>query len=497
MNTQIEKLSVGEKVGYSLGDLAANLVFQTLITFIAYYYTDVYKLEASTAQWVIATCGIIGGVLFAPIMGIIADRTRTRWGRYRPWILWTAVPFGLMVLLTFTTPDLSYDAKVAYAFATYLCLMLLYTANNLPYSSLSGVLTGNMSERNSLSSYRFVAVMVAQFTVQVLLRPLVLVLGNGDEVLGFERIMMFFAVAGVICFFITFFVTRERVIEKQTENSTILQDVKDLSKNVPWIIMLFVTILVFINLALKGGTYVYYFKYYASQGALTAFLDGIGFTGLIAGIQSIWPNFEWPEAVDASAFALFNGAGIIMMIVGIGLTRPLADRFGKRDVYVAALFASTLFVLAFVVIPRDAVGWMFLSQILHGFFYGITIPLLWAMIADVADYSEWKNHRRATAIIFSAMILGLKAGLTIGGTLVVTFLAAYGYESGLEEQGADSIHGIKMTLSVFASIPFFLACGLLFFYKINKQMENQIEQDLAQRRLTAPTETTTESTPTL
>lgn len=483
MTSRSEKLSVTEKVGYSLGDLAANLVFQTLVTFIAYYYTDVYRLDPSTAQWVIATCGILGGVLFAPIMGMIADRTRTRWGHYRPWILWTSVPFGLMVFLTFTTPDMSYGAKVTYAFATYLALMLLYTANNLPYSSLSGVLTGNMSERNSLSSYRFVAVMVAQFVVQVLLRPVVLVLGNGDEALGFERIMMGFAVVGVLCFLITFFTTRERVFEARGESSTILEDLGDLVKNVPWIIMLFVTILVFVTLALKGGTYVYYFKYYASQSELSAFLDGIGFTGLIANIQSVWPNFRWPEDVDASAFGLFNGAGIIMMIVGIGFARPLADRFGKRDVFGTALFISTLFVLAFVAIPRDAVGLMFTSQILHGFFYGITIPLLWAMIADVADYSEWKNHRRATAVIFSAMILGLKAGLTIGSTLVVTFLAAYGYESGLSEQSNYSVHGIKMTMSVYASIPFFLACGLLFFYKINKKTESRIELDLGERRL--------------
>ena len=193
MNNQSQILSVKEKVGYSLGDLAANLVFQTMVTFIAYYYTDVYKLEASTAQWVIATCGIIGGVLFAPIMGAISDRTRTRWGRYRPWILWTSIPFGVMVLLTFTTPDVSYDMKVVYAFATYLALVTLYTANNLPYSSLSGVLTGNMSQRNSLSAYRFVAVMVAQFTVQVLLRPIVLILGDGNEAVGFEKIMMIFA----------------------------------------------------------------------------------------------------------------------------------------------------------------------------------------------------------------------------------------------------------------------------------------------------------------
>lgn len=482
MNNQSQILTVKEKVGYSLGDLAANLVFQTMVTFIAYYYTDVYKLEASTAQWVIATCGIIGGVLFAPVMGVIADRTRTRWGRYRPWILWTSVPFGVMVLLTFTTPDVSYEMKVVYAFATYLALVTLYTANNLPYSSLSGVLTGNMSQRNSLSAYRFVAVMVAQFVVQVLLRPVVLILGDGDEAVGFEKIMMIFAIVGVIFFLITFFTTRERVMEKPSETSSIAQDAGDLFRNLPWIILLFVTVLVFTNLALKGGTYVYYFKYYAGQAALAEFLSDIGFTGMIASIQEIWPNFKWPEEPDASAFGLFNGAGIILMIVGIGFARPLADRFGKRNVYGLGLFLSTLPLLAFMVIPRDAIGVMFVSQILHGFFYGITIPLLWAMTADVADYSEWRNHRRATGVIFSAMILGLKGGLTLGGTLVVAILAAYGYEAGQAEQSDESILGIRLMMSLYASIPFLIACGLLFFYRINKSVENQIEKELGDRR---------------
>src|SRR5690554_3580067 len=264
MNTQSHILTFREKFGYSLGDLAANLVFQTLVTFIAYYYTDVYKLEASTAQWVIGTCGIIGGVIFAPVMGMIADRTRTRWGRYRPWILWTSVPFGVMVLLTFTTPDLSYNAKVTYAFVTYLALMLLYSANNLPYASLSGVLTGNMSERNSLSSYRFVAVMVAQFVVQVLLLPLVLILGAGDKAVGFEKAMLFFSVIGSIFFIITFLTTRERVLPVAEGRSSIAQDLSDLVKNRPWIVMLIVTVLVFVTLPLKAGMYIYYFENYLS-----------------------------------------------------------------------------------------------------------------------------------------------------------------------------------------------------------------------------------------
>lgn len=479
-----QKLSVVEKVGYSLGDLAANLVFQTFVTFIAYYYTDVYGLAPDKAQWVIGTCGLLGGVVLAPIIGALADRTRTRWGSYRPWILFTSVPFAVLIFLTFSTPNLGETGKLIYAFATLLLLMSLYTSNNLPYSALSGVLTGNMAERNSLSAYRFVAVMVAQFIIQALLRPLVLVMGDGNEAVGFEKVMQIFAIASVICFVITFLTTKERMQPEKSDNS-IGQDINDLFHNWPWAVMLFSVVLLFITLALKGGAYVYYFKYYADTQALTQFFNTIGFTQLIATIQGIWPNFKWPTEPDASAFGLFNGAGILMMIVGIGLSKPLADRFGKRNTFGVGLFISTLFILIFFAIPKDAIGLMFTSQILHGFTYGITIPLLWAMIADVADFSEWKNFRRATGIIFSAMILGLKGGLTIGSSVLVGLLAGYGYQRGLALQADETIDGIRLIVSLYASIPFFAICVLMYFYPINKKMETQIESDLNERRKAA------------
>ncbi len=479
-----QKLSVVEKVGYSLGDLAANLVFQTFVTFIAYYYTDVYGLAPDKAQWVIGTCGLLGGVVLAPIIGALADRTRTRWGSYRPWILFTSVPFAVLIFLTFSTPNLGETGKLIYAFATLLLLMSLYTSNNLPYSALSGVLTGNMAERNSLSAYRFVAVMVAQFIIQALLRPLVLVMGDGNEAVGFEKVMQIFAIASVICFVITFLTTKERMQPEKSDNS-IGQDINDLFHNWPWAVMLFSVVLLFITLALKGGAYVYYFKYYADTQALTQFFNTIGFTQLIATIQGIWPNFKWPTEPDASAFGLFNGAGILMMIVGIGLSKPLADRFGKRNTFGVGLFISTLFILIFFAIPKDAIGLMFTSQILHGFTYGVTIPLLWAMIADVADFSEWKNFRRATGIIFSAMILGLKGGLTIGSSVLVGLLAGYGYQRGLALQADETIDGIRLIVSLYASIPFFAICVLMYFYPINKKMETQIESDLNERRKAA------------
>ena len=221
MNRNTQKLSIREKVGYSLGDLSANLIFQTLMTFLAFFYTDVYKIPAATASTIIFTGGMIGA-FFNPIMGAIADRTNTRWGKFRPWILWTSVPFGIMALLAFSTPDFSENGKVAYAFITYFLLVIVYSANNLPYSALSGVLTGDMAERNSLSSYRFVAVMVAQFIIQVLLLPLVLILGDGDKTVGFKNTMGTFAIVGIIFLLITFLTTKERIVPKPEQKSSVL-----------------------------------------------------------------------------------------------------------------------------------------------------------------------------------------------------------------------------------------------------------------------------------
>ncbi len=487
MTSKPEALSVREKIGYSLGDLAANLIFQTLVTFLAFFYTDVYRIPAGTAATIIFVVGLLGAFVFTPLMGIVADRTNTRWGKFRPWILWTAVPFGVLSLLAFTTPDLGPQGKIFYALATYTLLVMVYSANNLPYSALSGVLTGNMAERNSLSAYRFVAVMLAQFIIQVLLLPLVLILGGGDKAQGFQNAMTLFAVVGTVFFLITFFTTRERIVPAPEQKSSVAQDLSDLARNRPWVVMLALTILVFVTLALKGGMYVYYFQHYLSEAHLAAFLENIGFNGFIGGLNALLVGagltaFQWPEDAPTSAFSLFNAGGIAFMIVGIGFSRRLANRFGKRDVFGGALFLSTLFLLAFWFYPPEAIGLVFVSQILHGFFYGITIPLLWAMIADVADYSEWKNHRRATAIVFSAMLCGLKVGLSVGGALVAGILAHYGYDPDAAVQSPGTVDSIRMAISVYAAIPFLAGVALLFAYEIGKAMETRIEQDLSARR---------------
>jgi glycoside/pentoside/hexuronide:cation symporter, GPH family len=471
MNPASQKLSVREKIGYSLGDLAANLVFQTLVTYLAYFYTDIYGLNTKDASAVILTVGLIAAFGFNPLVGALADRTRSKWGKFRPWILWTAVPLGVVAMLAFTTPDFSYKGKVIYALITYTLLLLLYAANNLPYSALSGVITGDMKDRNSMSSYRFVAVMFSQFFVQVFMYNFIISAGHGDKAVGMSKVMTVLAIIGTVMLLICFFTTKERVVPKAEQKSSLKEDLSDLVKNKPWVIMLITTTLVFITLAMKGGSYVYYFENYVDKAELTRFLEPF---------KKFLPTFENDTSLS---LGVFNGGGILAGLIGIMISPKFTNHYGKRNVFMASLFISTLFIISFYFLSAQSIGLIFGMQILHGFFYGISTPVLWTMIADVADFSEWKTNRRATAIIFSAMMVGLKAGLSIGSSLVAWILGSYGYmPKSTAGQTESAINGTKMLISFYPAIPFLLAVGLLFFYEINKAKEMQIENDLKARR---------------
>lgn len=470
MNETSQQLSVKEKIGYSLGDLSANLVFQTLMMFLLVFYTDVYGLNPSTAGTIIFVGGI-AGAFFNLLMGAIADRTSTRWGKFRPWILWTALPFGIMAILAFTTPNFGMTGKIVYASITYFLLLVAYSANNLPYSALSGVMTGDMVERTSLSSYRFVAVTVAQFITLALLLPLVDLLGGGDQKLGYERTIMVFAGIAVVCFIITFLTTKERIVPTEAQKSSVKEDVKDLTKNRPWIIVFIVTTIMFVALALRGGMYVYFFQDYVSEISLSAFFDNLGMG-----------DSKWITNVSNFGYSVFNTIGIVAALLGIALSKPLAKKYGKRNAFIFGLIVASLFQMSMILFKPENLTGIFITNFLISFFYGITTPLLWAMIGDVADFSEWKNNRRATGMVFSAMIFGLKAGLGIGGAIAGFILSVYGYEAAVASQSSEVLLGIRMSVSIYTGILFLFCALLLFFYQINKGMELKIEKDLLARR---------------
>ena len=441
------KIPVKEKVGYALGDAAANFIFQTMLVFQLAFYTDTFGITAAAAGTLFLVVRFWDAI-FDPLMGVIADRTKTRWGKFRPWVLWTAVPFGIMGFLTFTTPHFGPHGKLVYAYVTYIGLMMVYSANNLPYSALSGVITGDLIERTSLSTYRFVLAMSAAFVIQGLALPMVNYFGHGDSAKGYQYTMGLFSVLAVLFFVITFATTKERVQPDPAQKSSVKQDFADLIGNGPWLAIFALTIFVFITLSMRGGVMLYYFKYFVNREDL---------------------------------FSLFNVCGLGATIVGVIGSTPLAKRYGKRDVFGVGLAGTVVFTAAFVAIPRTAIVAMFAVEMLRQLAYGFTIPLLWAMMADVADYSEWKNRRRATAIVFSGIVFALKAGLGFGGAIGGWLLSSYGYVPNAV-QTEHALDGIRYTASVFPAATFLIGVLCLFFYPINKRLEIQITDDLAARR---------------
>ena len=447
MKSDSDKLSVVEKVGYGLGDMAANFIFQTMVMFQLAFYTDTFGITAAAAGTLLVVVRVFDAI-FDPIMGAIADRTNTRWGKFRPWVLWTAVPFGIMGFLTFVTPDLSPAGKLAYAYITYVLLMAVYSANNLPYSALSGVITGDLAERTSLSSYRFVCAMIAQLVIQGLALPMVHYFGQGDSAKGYQYTIGIFSALAVVLFFITFATTTERIRPAPDQTASTRQHFADLTKNGPWMAMFALTFILFITLSMRGSVVLYYFKYYVGRENL---------------------------------FSAFNVAGTTATIIGIFFSKGLAMRYGKRAVFIAGLAGTAVFTLAFLPLSPSAIAPMFAAEILRQFVYGLTIPLLWAMMADVADYSEWRNRRRATGIVFSAIVFALKAGLGFGGAITGYVLAHYGYVPNVD-QTATALNGIRLTMSAFSAIGFAMCAACLFFYSIDKAGEIRITSELKDRR---------------
>jgi sugar (glycoside-pentoside-hexuronide) transporter len=440
-------LSVREKAGYALGDTAANLIFQTMVMFQLVFYTDTFGITAAAAGTLLVVVRVWDAI-FDPIMGVLADRTNTRWGKFRPWVLWTAIPFGIMGFLTFVTPNFDPSGKLVYAYVTYIVLMMVYSANNLPYSALSGVMTGDLGERTSLSSYRFVFAMIAALIVQGLALPMVHYFGGNDSARGYQMTMGIFSALAVIFFFVTFASTRERIQPAPDQKASIRQHFTDLLTNGPWKAMFALTLVLFLTLAMRGSAVLYYFRYYVG---------------------------------DESLFSLFNVLGTCATIIGIFFSKGLAMKYGKRNLFIGGLAFTVLFTAFFAVLSPRATVLIFAMEILRQFAYGFTIPLLWAMMADVADYSEWKNRRRATGIVFSAIVFALKAGLGFGGAITGYVLSLYGYVPNAA-QTPETLDGIRLTMSIYPAVTFGICIVCLFFYGITKEKEIQITTDLAERR---------------
>jgi Na+/melibiose symporter-like transporter len=486
MTDPSQRLSFTEKAGYSLGDGAANFVFFSMILFQLNFYTETLGIAAVTAGSLLLV-GRLWDAFFDPLMGVMADRTNTRWGKFRPWVLWTAVPWGVMMVLAYSAPDLSQKGKIVYACVTNVLLMTLYSANNTPYSAMTGVMTGDVNERTRLSSYRFVSAMIAQLVVGGFTLPLVAKFGHGNNARGWQLTMALWATVCVVLFLITFLTTRERIQPPPQQRSSPKQDFGYLLKNGPWIAMFILTLAHFIVLAMRGGTMFYYFDYCLDKDRLYDFLAGGGLANAGSGWwHSLLNTFGLiidadKKNVASVGFSLFNMSTQFVTVVGVAFSTWLSIKFGKRAVAIAGFATTTIFMVLFVAMPPDAIFGNYILEWARALTYGPTIPLLWAMFADVVDYAEWKTGRRTTGVIYATILFGLKAGLSLGGFIAGVLLSAYGYKAGVA-QTPHAMQGIRLIISVYPAVFFGIVLVCLLGYKITKRLNLQIQDELAARR---------------
>jgi GPH family glycoside/pentoside/hexuronide:cation symporter len=481
-----ERLPLSEKIGYSCADAAANLVFMAMVVFQTSFYTDVFGLALNSAANVVLIARLWDAV-WDPIMGVIADRTKTRWGRFRPWILWTAVPWAAAMIAAYTTPDFeNKDTMFYYALVTNVLLMTLYSMNNMPYAALGGVMTADVDERTALNSYRFIAVNVAQLMVVGLTLPLVAKFAgaSNDRQHGWQVTMAIYAALCLGLFLITFLTTRERVEPPPKQQTTAKQDFADLFANRPWLVMFLMTLAHFAILSMRGGAMYQYYQNVADKPALYAWLQNFGLDRVSPDSLLGWLGYSAKADLSNAADVANSLIGVVDKVVTIAvilLTVKLAKKFGKKTVAVAGFALATVAQASFYLVSPTNVWGMLGVTVLVAAVYAPTISLVWAIYADVADYSEWKTGRRATGMVFATICFALKAGLSLGGYFQLKIMESSGYVSG-QLHTPVSLDAIHRTCSVYVAILFALCTALLIAYQINKNLTLQIAADLAERR---------------
>jgi GPH family glycoside/pentoside/hexuronide:cation symporter len=459
--TQVFKsLSIKEKIGYGIGDSASSIFYKLFTTFLIFFYTDVFGISAAAAGTMILITRFWDAAN-DPLMGLIADRTSSRWGKFRPYLLWVAIPFGIVGVLTFTTPGYSPAGKLVYAYITYTLLMMVYTAINVPYSSLIGVMTSDSVERTSLASYRYFFAFAGGILVQATLLKLVEYFGKGNDPLGWQISIVCFALIAIVLFFLTFSWTKERVRPIREEKPLLREDLKDLFTNKQWFIMVGVAVFTVIFNQLREGAAVYYFKYYITENDLRLFgsIIHLDYKTLTSILIPVWTASN---------------------ILGVLMATWLAKTLGKKRAYTLFMIVSVFASLMYYTLKPDNIYYLLILQVVVGIAAGLPIPLMLAMFGDIVDYSEWKTGRRATGLIFSSISMSQKLGSTLGIALTGYILAAFGYRP--NQITAETQTGIKLMMSTIPAIAAALSVVLLYFYKLNDTYMKSIESDLSKRR---------------
>jgi Na+/melibiose symporter-like transporter len=498
MSQTPQRLSFLEKVGYSGGDAAANFVFMSMVLFQTNFYTDVFGLSASAAA-AILLWPRLWDAIFDPIMGVLADRTNTRWGKFRPWILWTSIPWVVVMVLAYTTPKgLSMGMMIAYAGITNTVLMTLYSMNNMPYSALGGVMTSDLNERTKLNSYRFVAVNIAQFLVGGLTLPLVAKFSQGhDKQYGWQMTMTIWAVVCFVLFMVTFFSTRERILPVAQVQSTPKQDFADLLKNSPWIALVGYTVFNFAMLTYRGGASYNFYHHYADKASMFDFLAKLGLTtpdltplkGFVGtffdqtlGYFAHGTRDNVPANVADVFNSIINMVGTATTIVFIILSASFSRRFGKKAVIFWGFFLAALNSFAYYFIEPTSTTAMVVLAMVGSMLYAPTIAVAWAMYADAADYSEWQTGRRFTGMVFATIGFALKSGLALGSAVFLWAMTGFwGYETSAPGT-PNAIHGYFISNSIGVGLLFLGAAIAISMCKLNKKLTLQMSAELNERR---------------
>lgn len=451
------KIPIVEKIGYSAGDAASNLFFQTFIVYLLFFYTDVYGISAAAAGTMFLVTRVFDAIN-DPIMGMIADRTETKYGKFRPYLLWLAIPFGVLGFFMFMTPEFGSTGKIVYAYITYTLMIVIYTAINVPYSALMGVITPNSEERTVVSSYRFVAAYIGLLIVTGFTESLVDFFGNGDRQIGWMWTMGLYGAVAAGLFVFTFFTTNERVAPPENQKIDFKADGKELFQNLPWVLIAVATVLQLTFLVIRGSTFAYYVSYYLGDHSISLFGSEIGLST-----------------------STFLTSGALATLIGAITTKYVIKLFDKKRTYGWFLGLGAMISVLFFILPPDQIFLIYTVNIIAGYLLGPVAVLQWAMYTDTADYGEWKFGRRATGLIMAASLFALKLGVALGGAITGWVLTLYGFEPNTI-QAQDTLEGIKLLVSVIPAIFGVLAFIVMLFYPLTNAKMATIENELIARR---------------
>lgn len=458
------KISLKEKVGYGFGDAASSMFWKLFTMYLMFFYTDIFGLEAKVVGTMFLITRIWDSFL-DPVIGIMADRTQSKWGKFRPYILFLAIPFSVIGVVTFFTPDFGTLGKTIYAYVTYSAMMVVYSAINVPYASLLGVISPNPKDRNVLSTYRMTFAYIGSFVTLLLFNPLVNYFSDHSKDIaaqqhGWLMSIIVIAVMCAILFLLCFFFTKERVKSIKKEQAPLKEDIQDLLKNKPWWILLGAGVAALIFNSIRDGAAIYYFKYFIREDDF----------------ESI-KIFNIPFVLSGLYLALGQAANI----VGVMLAAPISNRIGKRYTYMASMLIATVLSVAFFWLDKTDVTMIFVFQVLISICAGSIFPLLWSMYADCADYSELKTGNRATGLIFSSSSMSQKLGWAVGTALTGWLLSYFGFEAN-QIQSEETISGIKMFLSLLPAVGTVLSVVFIYFYPLTENRLAEITTELENRR---------------